>query len=450
MNGDQTYWIVPRAVLKADALDVKEHRARLAYVLLFSGPALVSDTATVRNRALLLQLRDDLSGGGDGFLQEVIDRRYLTFAIRKKHGSRVALEETARAVAAKPGKDRIDNDAVADTRVLQYIEGSKPQLYEFDSAEDWFKTETLRVFRDAAFREEDLPSRDREALVGVLQSYVDDGEFFGLADFNRGSVLWKRIEERVGDHTVFDRTGDFAHAVARGPYSTCLPKILGVPPTYSSEDAIGLMYWHGVKSTKPPIRVRRARRSRRLRLSDFVAGLLRLTAKDIHDLRSSDERTQFDDALRLYSAVLTDFDNVLAAQEYYLRRIDDRIMQRLGGLTLHDDLLYGTADLTGMTLEEAGWIIFEFYFHVIADLLTHGGYSAVRFLWDRYGESYNREVEARKLLDDAREKFEAAEVKKEMLLRDFTRKRSARADDAITADRQATEEWAPSRSRALD
>ncbi len=241
ISGAPTYWVVPREVMDPALSDEATHRALLTYVILFSGPALISDSNAIRDRFLKHGLRADVKGSGDGFMRTLTDRGYLRFAIRARNGLLVPLAKTEEQLGERATEAQIGFELPGEKPEYRYIEDHAAIVaFEEEHAKTRYQHETLRLFQTSPFSRSELPQKYRTAITGALEERIAQGPFFGLSDFRRGSSLWTSIRQRVTRPDLADRYLAFAHAVARGPYVTYFPETFGISPTYSPHDSLGI------------------------------------------------------------------------------------------------------------------------------------------------------------------------------------------------------------------
>jgi hypothetical protein len=437
----QTYWVIPRDILDQTKSDAERHRALLTYVVLFGGPALISDSATVRNSFLRRAIRSDVGASGDGFIRELIDRRFLRFAIRTVDDVDVSLAATAVKLNSRFGTARVGYEPLDETAEFDYIE-KNAHLVRYDSgdAEDWYQRQTLRIFRDMPFDPVQLPETYRRAVVAVLGDHIEQKKpYFGLSDFRADSALWQDIVRRTGKPHLWDRCGAFIHDVARGPYVTFLPQKLGVSPTYSPYDRLGLNYLRGVRDEDEQVLDVHELRRRLLRLADFVAGLRVLTVDDIDALRNSDERRAYDGAMLLYAMSLSDSRDVATALTTYRMRIDDRIRRRLSGVDPEEEIVEAKVGIIrSLGTDTVRFIFVELFAALLPPESGELGKAGIRYMWDRFFELDRREIEEAQRVEGreaVRKQMEAAEIENESILDDFVRAGSPVVESSITVDK---------------
>lgn len=442
---EQTYWLIPRDLVDPARSNAELHRALLTYVVLFSGPALIADSATVRNRFLRRALRADVEGSGDGFMRDLIDRGYLRFAIREKDGVPISLGDTAQDLFKNAGPSRAGNDPFGETE-FGYIEANASIVrYDVNDSTKRYQAETLRIFRDTVFDTREFPESYRRTLVGILEEYIANGVSFGLSDFNRDKKLWAELVRRSRNRAyLYDKYGDFVHAVARGPYVTYFPEKLDMGATYSPDDKVGLERWGGFDKQHEVASDRHLVPARTLRLADFVNGLAYLTAEDVHDLRGSSERVAYESALSRYAMSLSGSREVVDALAAYRVVVDERIMRRLNGLSTETRVLEGSVGQLGSHATEfVRYIVVELALGAMTEMNAWilPLVAAARVTWNRlmHINAQEREkVERAELRHTLEQQARALEAEKQDVIDDLTHAQSPTVQTSITVDKRGT------------
>jgi hypothetical protein len=387
MTGEHaTYWMVPRGLINRSSLDFTEQRALIVYAILFNGPVIASDSDFIINA----QLRHAVLH--DSFVQSLIDVGYLRFAFRRSGDTMHSLAETAETIRRNRGHNRlIPDELYGPCPEFAYVERTGRILtYALDNAAERYTRETIRLL--ASLTETNrfshiFPVAHAQALETIVHAHLADGQGLRWSFFETDSVLWDRLRRSFSNLTVEPATRQFLLDVTRGPYATLLPESLGVSPTYSHEDSLGVDMWRGRHLATEDELARRTVRRARISLVDYVAGLASLTLEDIRALREEHrEREAYDAACLRFSRDLTDIDEPLRALYAYRRRIDAKILERLKKAAEDD-----TEELRVSLIRQvdrfrhtqAGeWVKFGILYAL--DSFTFGAFSLLEFAFQRF------------------------------------------------------------------
>jgi hypothetical protein len=340
-ENEHTFWMVPRAILSADADRLQYQRALLAYHVLFSGKVIISDSDVVNNLFLRNAIRAD-----DDFVLELLAHKLLTIARRTIGGEHLPLGKVSEAIARRPGGllGRIAPGNSPELARFEYLATSVP--YDLNTAQPRYQVEVLRVFKATRFDAHLLPQDLAIVISQICEETISSGGTLSWNLFTPQSELWPAIQRRLGDDTALKRFGDAVFEIARGPYSTYLPSALGVGASYSSEDRVGVDIWRG-RYNVPQIELDRQTLTAPAHdLADMIGGLMRLTVTDLVKLRASAARAAYEDACANY-LTSNDFSAVLRSFFSYRAEINDAIsgaIRRSGKLNM--ETVTFTASLT--------------------------------------------------------------------------------------------------------
>jgi hypothetical protein len=319
-----TFWIIPREMLNASQLQFEQQRAFITHSILFGGSLIISDSDFIQN----LHLRDAIAQG-DKFIVPLIESGYLQFAIRAKNGSPVPFGKTAESLAQSGRNEQIPTGRFTDSPEFRFAEANAQcRHFPVDGAAERYHNETLRILKTTQFNERDVCPNFLKAVHTILDEYVQDNKI-SWAYFGKRSVFWQRVQMMVPDTPVWDLYGPYLFAVTRGPYATFIPDVLGISPSYSREDQLGVDLWRGRYNLTKEVIERKQLKRARIGLADKIVGLAALSVTDIHTLRCSAEFLAYECACKQLGRGTLFVDEVTIALNAYCNRIDDAVLRAL-------------------------------------------------------------------------------------------------------------------------
>ena len=415
-----TFWMTPRRVLDPQQCDYEQQRALITHAVLYGGPLLVSDSDFINN----MVMRDGVAQG-DPFFLSMIERKLLQFAIREEGGNPMPLGNTAEKIFKNNGHSKqMGAERFCESPEFRHIEQhAETSRFSCAGAAARYHKETLRILEQAPFEQSDLPDPVRNAVVEMVKDHVEKNTL-NWSYFSRGSTFWEGLEARLRITQAWDRYGEFINAVARGPYATFIPDTLGLSPTYSNEDKLGVEIWRGrLRATEQDVQLKKLKRAR-IGLADLVHGLAALSIDDVLELRASGQRSKYEDACQKSARGTLFLDEPLDDLHRYCQLVDDKVLSALSRKRDGDEVDdHYIARAVGS--ESGAW--FQFSFKQMASLVTAGVSDFIEFGYQRIQAMFGKNP-ASEVIRAEREK----EVEKDRLFNKH--KGTSAIETEITAD----------------
>ncbi len=323
--------MTPREILDTNQCNLEHQRALITYNVLFNGPLIISDSDYISNQHFREAIRQ-----GNPFFRALIEEGFILFAIRHQDTQPVSMGKTAEDIfkrgghTAWPGRSAIPPEQFGDSPEFDFVERNAQLIpFSLDQYSTRYQAEVLRVFRETSFRAEDLPTSYVQAILEICQEWTATGKSITWSFFTYGSDFWKALEQRFPGGHIFERYGQFIFDVARGPYVTFLPQALGVNPTYSREDRLGVNIWRGRYELTEEELLRITLRGSRINLADMAAGPAKLEAQDIRRLRISPALFAYEQACEEFSQGRNTANDTLGALGEYRHEVESAILNAL-------------------------------------------------------------------------------------------------------------------------
>lgn len=317
--------MTPREVFDPRRCSNEQQRALIVHAVLYGGPLLVLDSDFINN----LNFRDSIVRG-DRFFIPMIEHGLIRFAIRERNGQSIPLGEIAEGILRRKGHTKhIPVERFGNSEEFEYIqEHAQVVPYSEDGAGTRYHRETIRILETTQFTENELPPKVHSAVLATVREYAE-GNQLNWSYFMQGSPFWTELEARLPGSRVRERFGEFMFAVARGPYVTFIPDALGVNPTYSREDQLGIDLWRGRHGMPEQVLERKQLKRSRIGIGDYVQGLAALSIGDIERVRNSGEWAAYEAGCQQLARGTAFPSEPLGALHHYRRRVDDAVLEAL-------------------------------------------------------------------------------------------------------------------------
>lgn len=375
-----TFWMTPRELFHPERSDFQQLRAVITHTALYGGPLLISDSDFINN----LHLRDAVVSG-DPFVIPLLESGYLRLAIREENGQPVPLGATAEGIYKRGGHTpQIPAERFKESPEFQFVQEHGQSLtYSLDGAAERYHRETLRLLEMAPFTAEELAPEFRRAILAVVHERAQTHKL-DWSYFTGPSTFWDALQQRLPGVPVRERLEEFLVAATRGPYATFIPTVLGLNPTYSHEDRLGVDLWRGRVGMTEEALERKTLKRARIGLGDYVKGLASLSVKAIEALRASGEFAAYEAGCeQVARGTLFPEEPLLALHQYRLR-IDDAVLTALARRRAGDEFeeeYRATALHEHGANEAAAWC--RFGVGTLIDAATYGLYSICDFGFQR-------------------------------------------------------------------